>query len=287
MKDNFMRYITLFILIFLTACSVEKHEQAPSQNAVFKRVMSQGVLRCGYASWDPILIIDPKTGDISGIAHDVIEAAAQNLGLKVQWVEESGWGEYITGLKTKRYDAFCAGPTPNTERARELLFTDPFMFTRLALYTQANNDRLDGNRAFLNNVETSFAELDGTTSLKILNEEFPNATHVSYPEAIPFSQMLVEVGENKVDATLQAIFAGNIYKRNNPNKIKVIKGFEDFRVLENVFMVNNAEFNLREILNEAIDELRVAGKLDQIIDKYETEPGEFYRVSPGYQISKD
>lgn len=282
--------LLLFVLligfgVLLLSNNAQKKDgiHSVSRETAYDKVMRTGVIRCGYAAWDPILNVDPETGEVTGIAHDVIEEAAKIIGIEVQWTEESNWGEYVASLSNGRFDVFCAGPTPNSERARELLFTEPFMFTRFALYARFGDTRFDNRPDLINRLESKIAVLDGTTSVKIIRESFPEATRVNYPESIPFSNLLVEVALGKADLTLQPAFAGGKYMSQNPDRLKVIKGFEDFRVLENVFMVDNDEFKLRELLNEAIDELRVSGKLDTIIARHEIEEGLFYRLPNPYQ----
>src|ERR1039458_8039271 len=55
------------------------------------RVLKRGVIRAGYAIYPPASFKDPNTGKISGICVDVLEEAAKNLGLKVEWTEEVPW----------------------------------------------------------------------------------------------------------------------------------------------------------------------------------------------------
>src|ERR1039458_10684502 len=68
------------------------------------RVLKRGVIRAGYAIYPPASFKDPNTGKISGICVDVLEEAAKNLGLKVEWTEEVPWGTMIEGLQNERYD---------------------------------------------------------------------------------------------------------------------------------------------------------------------------------------
>ena len=49
---------------------------AADKESAYERVLRTGVLRCGYIAYPPHLIVDPATGTISGISHDIIEEAA-------------------------------------------------------------------------------------------------------------------------------------------------------------------------------------------------------------------
>src|SRR5438309_6353296 len=65
-----------------------------TQNA-YDRVVQSGTLRLGYVPYPPGLIKDPNTKKLTGVFAEVIEEAAKNLGLKVEWAEEVGWGTMI------------------------------------------------------------------------------------------------------------------------------------------------------------------------------------------------
>ena len=66
-------------------------------------------MRCGYVSNPPSCIVDPNTGQLGGIFVDSIEAIGEELGIRIEWTEEVGFGSMIEGLVTGRYDAVpCA-----------------------------------------------------------------------------------------------------------------------------------------------------------------------------------
>lgn len=43
--------------------------KAPKETA-FERIMRTGTMRCGYVVWAPYLSVDPKTGQMGGVAYD-------------------------------------------------------------------------------------------------------------------------------------------------------------------------------------------------------------------------
>jgi ABC-type amino acid transport substrate-binding protein len=90
--------------------------------------MRTNTLRCGYSFWEPGLMKDEKTGKLTGIFYDFIEAIGQHTGIKIVWVEEIGFGDIPSALNSSRIDVVGFGAWPKATMAREVLFTEPTYF---------------------------------------------------------------------------------------------------------------------------------------------------------------
>ena len=116
----------------------------PAKETAFDRVVRTNVLRCGYGIWKPGLSKDPQTGKLSGIFYDYLEAIGQHTGLKIEWTEEVGWGDFPAALNSGRIDAMCFGAWPKAVSAREVLFTEPTYFLPINAYVRDGDTRFDG-----------------------------------------------------------------------------------------------------------------------------------------------
>ena len=83
---------------------------AAEDETAFERVMRTQILRCGYGSWDPGVIRDPQTGQMTGLYVELIEEMARIAKIKVQWASEVDWGQISTGLQ--------AGPSGRARSTR-------------------------------------------------------------------------------------------------------------------------------------------------------------------------
>ena len=96
-------------ILALAACLIagcQPQSAAPQNQKVqtaYERVVETGIIRVGYVPYPPGLIKDPNTKKITGIFAEVLEEAAHNLDLKVEWTEQVGWGTMVEGLKANRY----------------------------------------------------------------------------------------------------------------------------------------------------------------------------------------
>ena len=252
-------------------------------NQTYARVIATGTIRCGYAPFDPMLKVDPNTKAISGIAYEVMETIARNLGLKVEWVEEVGWGEFVTALEHDRFDAFCTGGWPNSQRARVIAFTNPFAYAQVGIYSRNDDHRFDNNLAAINHPNVRLSLLDGTTVALIAKQEFPNATVVSLPENASLADNFQNIATHKADIGIQDHATVSRIMLNNPGKFKLIPGSLGVRKFPAVFAVQRDEQQLLNMLNVALRELDDAGKLEPIIAAHEPVPGAYRRINTGYR----
>lgn len=282
-------YIAVVILALVMgmagAALVGRHDtvQTVETETAFARVMRTRTLRCGYASWAPMIIIDGNTKQISGVAHDIIEAIAKKIDLKVEWVEESGWGEFAQALNNKRFDAYCEGLFSTTQRESVIAFTHPFAYSKMNLWTQGSNTKFDNNLVLINDPATRVVVIDGTTAAAMAHRGFPNASFISLPELTPVSNLYLELSGNKADITIMEAASAGDFMKQNPGQIKLVEGGDGYRVLPNKFAVAEGEYALQQLLNTGIEELNSEGILDEILAQYEPFPGSYYRVAKPYQ----
>lgn len=75
----------------------------------------------GYA---PHVMAKP-TGGVEGYNVDIAEAIAKKLGLELEVVDQQ-WSGIFAGLNAKKYDLIIAPTTITEERAKSMLFTEPY-----------------------------------------------------------------------------------------------------------------------------------------------------------------
>lgn len=252
------------------------------KETAFDRVMRTGVIRCGYAYAEPLIIRDPTTGQIKGIGHDVMEATAKALSLKVEWTEEVGWASFPAALSSGRIDAFCVGAWPNAARARMTDHTRPFSFQSYYAYVRFGDTRFDGNLSGINKPEVTIAALDGDASSIISRSDFPEAKALSLPQLVSVDEVFVNVAMNKADVALLSPEWFIKYSANNPGKIRQVQS-PPIRVFGNVFFIAQGEDKLRQMLDTALTEQLSSGAVEKIIPKYEKVSGSILRVAPPYK----
>lgn len=280
---SLLTILSAVFLSLLAAFYITPKQNAPvaTKPNALQRILERGVLRCGYASFAPMLIIDPNTKQLSGIAHDIMEEVGKKLGVKIEWSEESGWGEFVTALNNERFDMFCTGNWANSKRARLIAFTNPIAYSPLDVFVRADDMRFDGDIGKLNDPAIKLVNIEGGTTIIVTAESFPQSKHYELPELSPITNLFIEVTGRKADAALMDRATGFNFMKHNPDQIKRVE-VSALRAFANVYSLNQGETELQQAVNEALRELYDAGIAERIIQQYEPLPNAYYRVAPGY-----
>jgi polar amino acid transport system substrate-binding protein len=272
----------LALLGFFVLASCERSQAGPGSDPVYDRVIEKGVLRAGYIAYPPSFIIDPNTRRFSGISHDVLEAAAGSLGLRVDYAEEVSWGTMIEAINSGRIDVMATGIWPNASRGKHAGFSSPIFYSPVAAYVRVDDSRFDGNIARANDPAIRISVIAGEMAEQIATTDFPRARRVSLPQQAQVSQLLLEVQNARTDITFVEPAVAREYLRANPNRLRVVSGIEPLRTFPTTFMTSNGSPRLLNMLNVAVDELVRNGRVDQIVARYEQDPGMIIRVRRTY-----
>lgn len=274
-----MKYVlALFVLIFAASPALA-HEKGSS---VYERVMKAGKIRCGYIVYPPAMMIDPTTGELSGIFHDFMEEIGHKLSLEVEWVEETGWGSFINDLKTNRYDMMCADAWKNSARARQAVATSSLYYSGVATWVRADDDRFNDSYKIINDPQYSVAIIDGSTPDFIAQSDFPKARRVSVPELSSYSDLPLSVQTGKADATFLEKYAAQLFLKNNPDTIKQVG--KPVRFYGNVMWIKKGEQDFLNMINIAIEEILNTSFLESLYEKYDIPADAYYPPAQPYEV---
>ncbi len=277
--------ILSFVVAFVTARyfvpSNNSEVIAPEESA-YSRVIRTGTLRCGYAAFAPYFTKDANTGAYGGIWYEFSEAVAAHLGLKIQW-EEVGSSDIGTALDTKKIDAYCAALASAGKRGRVIDFLNPSAFEPVLVYVRPDDHRFDDNINLINDPDVKVSTKDGEFGGIAAAEDFPKATFVSLPQLAEYADVFNQVVTKKADVLLAAPVGAAAFLKNNPGALRPILS-KPIRIFpEALGGVKYGENELRDMLNQAQDDVIYNGILDKIFDKYEVKKSEIWRVAKPYE----
>jgi ABC-type amino acid transport substrate-binding protein len=251
-------------------------------NNLHEQVLQRGSIRCGYTPYSVGLQKDPNTGKLSGIYADVITSMAKQVQLKVEWVEEVGWGQQVEGLKLHRYDMICSPVSLTMTRVRAADFSIPLYYSPVHIWGQANKAKVDTEwKMHLNQSTVKIATLDGEQTQTLTNEFFPQAKQVALPQTASFAELLSQVTTGKADYVFSEPFAVYEYMETNPQSLIKVTADQPLAMVPNIFLLPADEYAFHQLIDNALRSMINTGELNQIIDKYETYPGSYVRVKPG------
>ncbi|MFZ2619528.1 MAG: transporter substrate-binding domain-containing protein [Alphaproteobacteria bacterium] len=245
--------------------------QTHAEETAFARVMRTGTLRCGYINWAPGVVKDPNTGQLSGLFYDYALALGKELAVKVDFVEEVGWGNFQEGLNAKRYDVLCSGLWQSGQRAVGAMLTQPIAYQDMkawARQTETRFDNADFNIA--NTAQVKFVTIDGDITSAVRKTHFPAAGEVALPPLMADSaQMLDHVTTRKADMAFTDSYVAGQYNLNNPDKLlKPVFGGKPLVTFANVFAVRHGEHDLLAALNSTMNALDLQGVRTRVVQPY-------------------
>ena len=271
----------------MTGCSKSSTGDRSSTKGTYDKVLASGTIRCGYVPYPPGLIKDPNTGKISGIFPEILEEAAKNLGFKVVWAEEVGWGTMVEGLQNSRYDIIGSPVWPLSTRARVADFTEALYYGGAEAYVRNDDHRFDSDITVLNDAKFKIATIDGEVTEQIAQNDFPKANRVSQPQSTDISLLLLSVADGKADVTFAEPHVAYEFIKKNPGKIRAAQPGNPLRLYPNTLMLKQEDVVLRRVIDNAIAELQNNGYVERVLLKYEPFPGAFYRnAKPIAKVAK-
>ena len=280
--------LTAIVVSVATVVVVQKtqHEGQKTtsiqKESVYDRVMRTGVIRAAYITYPPAVIKDTKTGKLTGTFVETLEEVAKNLGLKLEWTEEVGWGAQIEGLKTDRYDIVGSPVWANPNRGKLTTMSIPVYYSGIGVWVRTDETRFDSDFTKINTPEVRIGTIDGETADLIARTVFPNAQRVSSPQLTDISEKFLQVQTGKADVIFAEPFFGFEFLKNNPGTVKNIAAAKPIQLLGNCYMFKDNEFQMKGMLDVAIEGLLNSGFVDRVLNKYEPFPGTFYRVADPY-----
>jgi ABC-type amino acid transport substrate-binding protein len=271
--------IVITALVFAVMTARPNIPASTSPETTYARILKTGKIRCGYFVAPPGIIKDPNTGKLSGYAYDITNAAAEKLGLSVDWSQEVDFGTMTQGLLDRRYDAVCSGVWDTAGRAREADFSIPFAYTPVMAYVRANDKRFDDNPGAINNPDVKIAVIDGENAQQIARISFPHAALSPLPQLAGVSGLLMEVASGKADMTFTYPDNFLSFEAQNPGVLRPVAMDRPLRAFGNTLMIAKNAGDLKSALDAAIRELLNEGTVDHILNNYHTGA---YRVAPDY-----
>lgn len=257
----------LLLALVLTVISFPAF--AADKETAYDRVLRTGTIRCGYGTADPWLIIDTKTGQMTGFLKDIMEEIAKNLSLKLEWPEETGWANMPTSIATGRVDMSCSTLWIDPARGRQVAYTRPIFYNAIYVYARESDAKFNKSTN-LNSPDVKIVIQDGDASEALAKRHFPNATFISLPSTASSAEFYENVVTGKADILFSESIAVKKYNdsRQDKEKLRRIPGSEPLTVYASAFAVNIKDHAMKEMIDAAVLYLLDNGFMDDAITRF-------------------
>lgn len=122
---NILSSRRVFLALGLAASSLLIQKPASAEDKTLEKIQKNGVLKVGMEpGFLPFEMRTPQ-GEWIGFDVEMMREFAKSLGVKAEFIS-SKWEGIIPGLMTNKYDLIVSGMTINPERAKVVLFSEPY-----------------------------------------------------------------------------------------------------------------------------------------------------------------
>jgi len=247
--------IVLVVLMSFSLLGCKKEE-----NDALTRIKEEGKITIATEGcWAPFTYIDDN-GDLVGFDVEVAQAIANELGVKAEFIT----GEFnglLTGVEMGRYDIMANGIEYTEERAKNMYFSEPYMYSYVAVVIRADDTSI-----------SKFEDLKGKITANTLQSTYAQLAE-KYGATVTgvddFNQTIELLKAKRIDATLNADTAVYEYlKVTNDTNVKVACLTAEPNNVVVAMKKDQSYDTLKDAINKAIEALRANGTLAAISNKY-------------------
>jgi polar amino acid transport system substrate-binding protein len=174
----------------------ELHKKLIEESTV-EQVIKRGVLRVGMSTFVPWAMTD-KAGKLIGFEIDVATRLAQDMGVKVEFVETK-WAGIIPALLTGKFDVIIGGMGITAQRNLKVNFSIPYDYSGVAVVAHQQLAAGFGRLEDFNRPDVIVTARLGSTSAAAANKLLPKAQKRFFDDE---SQVIQELVNGKVHALL-------------------------------------------------------------------------------------
>ncbi len=184
-----------------------------SEDSVLAKLKQENKLRVGYSQTVPWFQRDAKSGELSGIYHDVMEDLARNLEIKVEYQEVS-WANATVGLRKGDYDVFASSLFYTIPRALVCNYVGPMWSKGRLIITRKDEAHRFKSIDDLNSSNVTFSVNVGAAEEDWIKKTFPKAKLITTTGQIALSAEPVRTG--KADAWATGEEDAIVFAHKNP-----------------------------------------------------------------------
>ena len=196
------------------------------------------------------------SGEIEGIDVDTAKAIAEKLGLELQ-IDDMDFDAALLSVQQGKADIVMAGVTVTDERKAVMDFSDSYATGIQSIIVPNDSDIASPDDLAGKKIGTQ----RGTTGYIYCSDDFGEDSVVAYDNGLTAVQAL---NNGQVDAVVIDDAPAKEYVAANPG-LKVL----DTSYAEEDYAIGMAKGSaLEDAVNKALEELKVDGTLQSIVDKY-------------------
>ncbi len=253
------KFISLLLALAITAsfASVTLAED------VIETILKRGTLIVGLEAGYMPFEMRSKEGKIIGFDVDMMQAAADAMGVKLKIVN-TNWDGIIPALLTKKFDIIASGMTVTQSRNLKVNFANPYIQVGQSILLKKGLGRRVKSYKSLNHSKYTIASKMGTTGEEAAKRMISRAKYIGYETE---QEGVMEVISGRIDAFIydlpfQAIIA------SGKGKGKAVHLSKPFTFEPLGWAIRKGDADFLNWLNNFLYQVKNDGTYDKIYAKW-------------------
>jgi polar amino acid transport system substrate-binding protein len=223
--------------------------------------LDKDTLLVGTESTYPPYEFRDEDNNLKGFDIELMEAIAEKLGKKIEWVDMP-FDSLIPALLSKKIDIVAAGMSATAERAKKVSFSTPYEISLSTFIVKADNDSI-----------SSIADLDGkTVTAQLGTVQDTYAKTISGVTVKPFQKFddcVREVSLGRADATLmdKPVALKFVEQKDFKGKVKIAFD-QEITGAGKALAMNLGETAFTDEVNKVLEEMVSSGELEELKAKW-------------------
>jgi len=242
-----------FVLILIMLFSFSGISSAAG--TTLEKVKEKGVITVGNSPDYPPFESIGDNGERVGFDIDLLDAVAQKIGVKVQWVTME-FAAIVTAVQSGQVDMGMSGFSITPERREQVGFSAPYFASGQVIVTRPDSDiknvvDLNGKKIAVQLGTTGEQQADKIEGASVIK-----------PESYSIAFMMLH--NNAADAVIADLSVADEYMKNGTfKKAGEPLSFEEFAMIS-----RKGNEDLLAALNAALDAVKKDGTYDAIVKKW-------------------
>lgn len=253
----------LLVLLMAAWASPSIITTAVAQDSMATMTKSK-TLKVGWIPSPPGSQKDLVSGELKGYYIDMVRFILAQIGVEAQFIETT-WANFPAGLQAKQFDLVAAGTFATIPRSASVTFTRPVFYLGYTAAAKAGDQRFK-TLADIDKSGIKIAVVQGSGGHEFVKRTIKNAEIVAVGTS-DLSMSLVQVETGRADVAVEDAWATRRYISTHP---AVVDLFHDkpFNLQPIAWAMRPGETELRIFFDQAIEWMRINGKLEEIVRSY-------------------
>lgn len=248
--------VALVSLLIGCANSVEDDAEQPENSGEKETVLRVGATTTGV----PFTFVNTETGEIDGLMVDIARKIGEKLDVDIE-IKETEFAALIPSIETDKIDLISAGMIITEERKEVIDFTNP-------VYEYGEGIVVASDTTDIHSLDDLAGRAVGVQEGTIYYEGLKDYPEINAQSYKSIADMIREIENGRIEAFIGDYpIIVHMIEENPDFDVKLVETDEQVW-LGDVGLGVAKGSDLLDDLNQAIDEIKESGELDQIIEEW-------------------